>query len=207
MKIMKILEIILILKLSTFFLQNLISCSEIKNKSIECLIQSNAYKFEYLYPSFDLNKKYNPHKLGHIYTGSLSRINNFDTLRWKIIQINKVSFHLKSVEYKNEYLCATSSYSDLLRKKRKVQTKFVNSTKIIGKECEWIFKKVISKDGVYNIWNAFYGEPMYSVSYLFKYEPDKRNVYLWHREPVSNQFEWIIDCRTGNYFKNNKYFI
>jgi hypothetical protein len=199
---MKILEILLIVEL--FSLHVILGSA----KSTECLIQNNAYKFEYLYPSSELPKRYNPDKMRFVYTSSLSRIKNLDTLRWRIIQVKENSFYFKSVNYSNEYMCATSSFTDLMRKKRKIQTRFINSTMniAIGKECEWNIEKANSESNVYNIWNVLYREPMYSVSYFFKFEPEKRNVYLWHKPPNSIQFEWIIDCRVGGFLKNNTKF-
>ena len=203
LKIMKIiLETILLIHLLS--LHSLIGST----KSTECLIHNNAYKFDYLYPSSELHIKYNPLRIRYIYASSLSRVKSLDTLRWKIIQIKGTHFYLKSVKYPNEYMCASSSHSDLLRRKRRLQTKLdINSTMMnIGKECEWSIERSITNNG-YNIWNVLYQEPMYSTSYYFKFESEKRNVFLWHKSPDSAQFEWIIDCKVGDFFRNYKYFV
>jgi hypothetical protein len=172
---------------------------------IECLIQNNQFKYEYLYTCDDLDE--HQYYRRHIYTNTIINLNNLDEIKWTLIPvlIDKYTYYLKSNKY-NEYLCVSKrlqyhrSNCYVNSNKRMAHTFKYNSnlTSLKDKhQCQWRLENVDFNK--YKIWNVLYNQMLFAESDCFKSKRlnrAKRSVYLTHK-PNSKSY-WMIDCFNFN---------
>jgi hypothetical protein len=174
--------------------------------SNDCLIHNIHYKFEYLFASNDVDPAHYYER--NAYTTRLNKAVSFDSLRWKFIPVmnnQSDTFYIYNTKY-GEYLCASNAYKDIFKKRRKLHTFSIIDKQQLNEssECQWKMVK-ISESGepnVYTIWNVLFKEPLYAASYFLKFQSSKRSIFLWYKSPDTDQFNWQIDCKTGEYHTN-----
>jgi hypothetical protein len=166
-----------------------------------CLIHNQKYSYEYLYASDDVSSSRTKEETSNhnIYTHQLGSVDDFDRLKWTITQaFGKSNSTVTIKSNQNEYLCASGSYQDIFRQRRKLFLKR-NVNEFLNANCQWRLEQIGDKT-LYVIWNDWHNEPLYAPSYLYRHDFKKRNVYLWKKRPSSSgQFKWFIDCRRGDF--------
>jgi len=172
---------------------------------LECLIQNNQFRYDYLYTCDDLDE--HQYYRRHIYTNKIINLNNLDDIKWTLIPvlIEKYIYYLKSNKY-NEYLCVSKrvqyhrSNCYVNSNKRMVHTFKYNSnlTSLKSKhQCQWRLESVDFNK--YKIWNVLYNQMLFAESDCFKgkrLNRTKRGVYLTHR--ANSKSYWMIDCFNFN---------
>ena len=170
-----------------------------------CLIHNQEFKYEYLYTSNDLDIEHIFKK--NIYTRLLSKVDDFNKIRWSLIKSSNESFEyfIKS-SYYNEVLCASNRFSYIFSVRRYVKREYIKNYKEIPKNCRWIIKKDLTSkkfDDVYTISNVYYrNEHLYVASFFFKKTFYSRRIFLWNiktQNISSNKFRWQIDCNNGHF--------
>jgi hypothetical protein len=132
------------------------------NRIQECMIHSQAYKFEYLYTAPSETERSSLGRETVAYP--FGRVESFDNIRWLFIPTNWTNdtYFIKSVMF-NEYLCTSNEFNDFWRMRRKVFTlKHENESKLANEafECAWLLDGITSKK-IFNsfyIWNVKYKE-------------------------------------------------
>ena len=165
---------------------------------LDCVINSKEYPFEFLYNSNTGNSLKNPLKL-NIFTKPISQIENYDTIKWILIQYGNGTSYLKN-KNSDEYLCANNSFFG-----SKNNRQILTTDKSKKYECLWnielaeSFKKsYLEEEKNYFLWNVKYNRKIYAPSFLFKYNRFHRNVFLWHKSgSSSDEFKWNIECSNG----------
>ena len=171
----------------------------INNKKInqECLISNVKYKNEYLYSS-NYHIKLNGFVYRRrVYSNSPNIIDQFDQLKWTLIQVNNQSdtFYFKNLEH-NEYLCSSDFHIDILNHRRiiillKLNFDFDKN----DKKCMWSIKKSNKDQTRFFIWNKETNEALYSVSDFLITLINTRPVFTWYKKPDSEKFLWNIFCK------------
>ena len=189
----------------------------------KCQIHNKAYPFEYLFVYRTYDVYYNRQKR-RIFTIPLNLINNFDIIQFKFIQISNNTYYIRNERF-NEYVCASENqffnpsinkinryglindYADS-NKRRMI---FSVKPSKIDESCEWklekikpfaefiLFGKKIKQKESYRLWNVHYKKPLYAISTYVNGPNLKRAVALWYKKPDSEQFEWYIDCKSGEF--------
>ena len=163
-----------------------------------CLIHNAAYQYEYLYSSNDYKSK---DKVIHL--KPLSKVNDFNKIRWSLIQTKNQSgqFYLKSSFY-DDYLCSKSIFTDVYRLKRILVRLVIKPNINQFDNCKWKISKVNSttSNSTYLITNVFYNEALFAASYILpNWVYDKEIFLTYNKNLKTSKLEWIIDCKTGNY--------
>lgn len=173
---------------------------------LECLIQNNQFRYEYLYTCDDLDERQFYRR--HIFTNTIANLNSLDEIKWTLIPvvIEKNIYYLKSNKY-NEYLCVSKkiqfhrSNCYVNSNKRMAHTfKYnPNVTNLKDKyQCQWYLENVDFNK--YRIWNVLYNQMLFAESDCFnssiRLNRTKRGVYLTHK-PNSKSY-WMIDCFNFN---------
>jgi hypothetical protein len=172
---------------------------------LECIIQNNLFRNEYLYTCDDLDE--HQYYRRHIYTKKFVNLNSLDEIKWTLIpvKVDKNIYYLKNNKY-SEYLCVSKrmqyhrSNCYVNSNKRMAHTfKYnFNITNLNDKyQCHWRLEGV--DFNIYKICNVLYGQMLFAESDCFKSKrliKEKRSVYLTHK-PNSKSF-WRIDCFNHN---------
>ena len=168
-----------------------------KNFMYECLIQNQEYSYEYLYT--------NEHGK-NVYVRPIGKIDNFHKIKWIIIETaNHTDKYLMKNSHDDEFLCASSRFNDIFKARRVVEKFKLNLSTDKFENCFWKIQHTTgnsnSSKQTYTIINAFYNQPLYAASFLFKTNLVNRKVYLWHDKKSLNskKFKWFIDCKSGGY--------
>jgi hypothetical protein len=197
---------ITIILLVNFLIAKILAFNASTALSIECLINNLEYSFEYLHTSDDtdqLEKVY--HR--NIYTFPLEEIDNFDYLRWSLIQIDGLSdtFYITSHLFNNEYLCSSFKFDDVFRTRRMIYRRDLKKQKN-NDNCKWKLLKLesYSNNRTFRIKNLKYKEYLYADETHFRRDSFKRNIYLFGKSPSNetNQYDWLVDCSRGTFIIN-----
>ena len=151
-----------------------------QSTSYECRIHNMEYKHEYLYTSDELDP--NDSYKRKIFTFPLKDMENFDEIKWNLIQVNGMNdtFYIMSYLF-DEYLCSSNMHMDYFKMRRKVSLIKMDDDRLANeKNCMWKFQSFETSENRFIIWNANYAEPLYAASALFKNFKNKRNVFTWH---------------------------
>lgn len=168
-----------------------------------CLIHNGEYKFEFLYSVND-NKTKEINKKTRTYLLGLVKVNDFNKLRWSLIQTNNHSgqYYLKSSFY-GDYLCAKSVYADIFNTKRIVIRQKIKSNFLIPFDnCKWKITQVDSNtsNNTYLIANVFFKQPLFAdSSYFFPDLNFKKEIFLSNnkKDLTTRKVKWMIDCIKG----------
>jgi len=165
----------------------------------DCLIHNGQYRFEYLYsPDENETTKIAGNKIGKVNLKRLSKVENFNYLRWTFIETSNQSgqFYLKSSHF-GDYLCASFNFADIFGFRRKVIRIKINENVNSMDNCKWKIEQInsILSYDTYSIMNVMNFESLYATSYFYR-----RDVYLWYKKNInSKNFKWMIDCKNGPY--------
>ncbi len=188
-----------LLNLSFFLLISILNKvdSRSSKQPLECLIENQQYKNEYLYSSFTYSPVNGQHM---VFTNQINQrdIQKFSQVKWKFIPIEKLNdTFMISNSFFNEYLCSANYHMDLFNHRRIIGT--FDLTKEMYdlnsiKKCMWKLEKIKEGQNEFLIWNLKYRESFYAASSLFKNMKKKRNVFTYYSKPDSKQFLWKISC-------------
>lgn len=199
---------IILLYLVNFLLIKMLATNPTSSLSIECLINNLEYAFEYLHTSDDTDQLEQIYQR-NIYTYPLEEIENFDFLKWNLVQIDGLpdTFFIISHSFNEEYLCASYKFDDVFRTKRMIYRRMVNKKQQKNIDnCKWKLSKIesYSNNRTFRIRNLKYREYLFADETNFKRDGFKRNIYLNGKHPSNetNQFDWLVDCSRGTFIIN-----
>ena len=104
--------------------------------------------------------------------------------------------------YFDQYLCATNNYQDKFHLRRRISLNTLSSSNnpktdylSTFDECKWKLKKDALSSNSFELWNLKYERALYAGSFFYSTNYfNKRNVFLWHDSPDSDQFKWNFRC-------------
>ena len=167
-----------------------------KTNSIECVIYSKEYQFEYLYNSIALPDHSKLIEL-NVFTMPIIQIKTYNRIKWQFISFRNNTYYMKN-KSTQEYLCAKSVFYG-----REMYRQTLGTEKYPHDNCIWGFELIETRktdvlyrpEKIFYIWNVKYDKKLYPGSYFYKFDRHKRNVFLWHlKSSQSDQYKWIVNC-------------
>jgi hypothetical protein len=166
----------------------LIGINDAQSTSYECRIHNMEYKHEYLFTSDELDP--NDSYKRKVFTFPLRDIENFDEIKWNLIQVNGMNdtFFIMSYLF-DEYLCSSNVHMDYFKMRRKVNLIKMDDERLANeKNCMWKFQSFEASENKFVVWNLNFYEPLYAASALFKNFKSNRNIFTWHAGKVIDFF-------------------
>ncbi len=116
----------------------------------------------------------------------------FEPVDW--MSLNESYYYIANVKY-NEYLCASQSFGDSAKKRRIVQLEPMSRELLAtNKKCMWRAEQLNNQNDQFYLWNVHFKESFYAATSFKLYKKSDRKVFLWHKEPDSDQFVWFVYC-------------
>lgn len=192
---------VLILCLVTLLIDNRVMSNR-NDKTSQCVIKNLHYKNEYLIATNYSDKYIDDGKF--VYQNRkkavIDKLPSYDFLKdsqvvWTFVPSSNQTFFIKSSMNRNQYLCATDTFVDRLKHRRKVNLNNLDrKNQYESLKCQW---KVTITNGNHLIKNHFYKEPMYAANMFYSSgRPLKRNLFTWkNKNANSDQFYWGVYCQ------------